>query len=282
MTNDAHPVTTHKYCAPEVFHKWPRGRRSDVYSLGCVFLEILTVLAGKSIDDLDEFLGGDYVFHESQTEMQTWIQCLSKDANGVVAFLAQSCADMIQRKVSDRPYIEKIIERVSLATNKPDDLRSILFCDACSKEVFATNTNSPTDQGSTEEDDGEDWSVPEEFPYQAQAASHDIYKSRIICRPDLPNQTTNSSAKSAGSTASVRFPSRSTSHQALQEEKKEKHITYVEDMHDDSTQDETIYEQYTDPSEVTDPTLLKQGAKSFRRLRGLQSFDSTFNAGRYA
>ena len=58
---------TRKYCAPEVARDAPRGRKSDVYSLGCIYLEILTVLTGNCVDDLEEHLGGVKVvlFHDS-------------------------------------------------------------------------------------------------------------------------------------------------------------------------------------------------------------------------
>jgi serine/threonine protein kinase len=36
---------TKRYCAPEVANSEPRNRKSDVFSLGCVFLEILALLA---------------------------------------------------------------------------------------------------------------------------------------------------------------------------------------------------------------------------------------------
>jgi serine/threonine protein kinase len=34
---------TYKYCAPEVARWEPRGRAADIYSLGCVFLEIYSI-----------------------------------------------------------------------------------------------------------------------------------------------------------------------------------------------------------------------------------------------
>jgi serine/threonine protein kinase len=37
---------TRKYCSPEVYDGEPRGRAADVFSLGCVFLEIATVIQG--------------------------------------------------------------------------------------------------------------------------------------------------------------------------------------------------------------------------------------------
>jgi serine/threonine protein kinase len=41
---------TRRYCAPEVARNEPRNRKSDVFSLGCVFIEILAVL----YSDVDE------------------------------------------------------------------------------------------------------------------------------------------------------------------------------------------------------------------------------------
>jgi GTPase KRas protein len=44
---------TYMYCAPEVAAEKPRGRSSDVFSLGCVFLEMTTVLLQSSILTLE-------------------------------------------------------------------------------------------------------------------------------------------------------------------------------------------------------------------------------------
>jgi serine/threonine protein kinase len=46
---------TYKYCAPEVARWEPRGRAADIYSLGCVFLEMCTVYRGLSLVDFDNF-----------------------------------------------------------------------------------------------------------------------------------------------------------------------------------------------------------------------------------
>jgi hypothetical protein len=49
--------------------------------------------------------------------------------------------------------------------------------------------------------------------------------------------------------------------------------------YEESVPEDAVYEQYPDPTDNTDPTLLRQGAKSYRRLRGLQSSESTLNVG---
>ena len=46
---------TPRYCAPEVASIKPRNTSSDVWVLGVVFLEMITVLKGKSSKYIDEF-----------------------------------------------------------------------------------------------------------------------------------------------------------------------------------------------------------------------------------
>lgn len=58
---------TRKYCAPEVAREEPRSSSSDVWSLGCVFLEMLTVLKGVTVDSMDTFLST----HGSESK-QVW------------------------------------------------------------------------------------------------------------------------------------------------------------------------------------------------------------------
>ncbi|KAK5062563.1 hypothetical protein LTR84_004636 [Exophiala bonariae] len=51
-------VRTPRYCAPEVAQYMPRNSSSDLWSLGCVFLEIWTVLKEETIDALYKYLEG--------------------------------------------------------------------------------------------------------------------------------------------------------------------------------------------------------------------------------
>ncbi|KAK4622003.1 hypothetical protein CLAFUW4_07094 [Fulvia fulva] len=51
---------TPRYCAPEVARLGARGRKADIFSLGCVFVELITVDVGLSLSRLSRFLG----FHE--------------------------------------------------------------------------------------------------------------------------------------------------------------------------------------------------------------------------
>jgi serine/threonine protein kinase len=47
---------TQRYCAPEVAMQGARNTKSDIWSLGVVFLEMLVVLKGKTLEDMKDFL----------------------------------------------------------------------------------------------------------------------------------------------------------------------------------------------------------------------------------
>jgi tRNA A-37 threonylcarbamoyl transferase component Bud32 len=47
---------TRRYCAPEVFGRDPRNTKSDIYSLGCVYLEMISVIKGYPLEEMNEFL----------------------------------------------------------------------------------------------------------------------------------------------------------------------------------------------------------------------------------
>ncbi|KAF2801441.1 kinase-like protein [Mytilinidion resinicola] len=47
---------TSRYCAPEVALQESRNTMSDIWSLGVVFMEMIVILKGKTIQDMDEFL----------------------------------------------------------------------------------------------------------------------------------------------------------------------------------------------------------------------------------
>jgi len=66
---------TYKYCAPEVAEGENRGRAADVFSLGCVFLEMVTVIAGKSLDELQRSFGhpSDCAYHNNLAAIRSWL-----------------------------------------------------------------------------------------------------------------------------------------------------------------------------------------------------------------
>ena len=65
-----------RYCSPEVYDEAPRGRPSDIFSLGCVFLEMLCVMGCLDLQGLaDARRGGEHdeSFHANLESVTEWI-----------------------------------------------------------------------------------------------------------------------------------------------------------------------------------------------------------------
>jgi serine/threonine protein kinase len=71
---------TPKYAAPEVVNYAPRSYSSDIWSLGCVYLEMLTVLGRVSLDQLSLFMSengtGNTHYHDNKSAIDLWIEKL--------------------------------------------------------------------------------------------------------------------------------------------------------------------------------------------------------------
>jgi serine/threonine protein kinase len=87
---------TAMYAAPEVAAKYledgtlqKHGRGSDIFALGCVFCEMLTVLAGSSVSSLHNYLvrdgaenraeNGSLLYSRKVTSINQWFQKLDQD-----------------------------------------------------------------------------------------------------------------------------------------------------------------------------------------------------------
>lgn len=71
---------TPKYAAPEVVEYGPRSFSSDIWSLGCVYLEMLTVIGGLSLAQLSTFMLENGTrnthYHDNKSAVEVWISQL--------------------------------------------------------------------------------------------------------------------------------------------------------------------------------------------------------------
>jgi serine/threonine protein kinase len=68
---------TPRYCAPEMAADLTIGPYSDLWSFGCVFLEILTTLCNKTVFDMKAFLLTEHhtpvsAYHSNQEAISRW------------------------------------------------------------------------------------------------------------------------------------------------------------------------------------------------------------------
>jgi serine/threonine protein kinase len=76
---DGRTALSPKYCAPEVYNQEMRGRSADIFSLGCVFVEMLTVLCRRRLHELTDHLCdeyGEHSFHSNTPKAIEWLDSL--------------------------------------------------------------------------------------------------------------------------------------------------------------------------------------------------------------
>ncbi|KAL8666613.1 MAG: hypothetical protein Q9168_007453 [Polycauliona sp. 1 TL-2023] len=88
-TTDSDVPTTPAYMAPEVAHRSPRNSAADMWSLGVVFLEMVTVLRGQSLTKMRRFIANHgtrhpHVYSNGSATTQ-WFEELRLNGQGPVS-----------------------------------------------------------------------------------------------------------------------------------------------------------------------------------------------------
>ncbi|KAL0256155.1 hypothetical protein SLS55_008547 [Diplodia seriata] len=106
---------TFKYMAPEVTVYQSRGRAADVFSLGCVLLEIQSVLFGFSVDDTHSFsaLGP---FHQNLSRIWSWIDYTSDLPIPNLTILDSDSKDALRAMLSQNPDDRPTLDFVFVKT----------------------------------------------------------------------------------------------------------------------------------------------------------------------
>ncbi|KAL2063172.1 hypothetical protein VTL71DRAFT_6244 [Oculimacula yallundae] len=104
---------TYKYCAPEVARYEPRGRAADIYSLGCVFLEINTVHRKLSLIEFDTFRtrNDDHSFQNSPEKLKEWMDKL-REVPAILDLGIFDLMDLVEKMVADLPTDRPVISKV--------------------------------------------------------------------------------------------------------------------------------------------------------------------------
>jgi serine/threonine protein kinase len=115
---------TKRYCAPEVANGAPRNSKSDVFSLGCVYLEVADSLYPGYIDE--EIMAGP--FHEKllALESDVWPRAL-KDDKPHIYLLELLMSHNPSRRFSSR----EVLDTWGVVTIQAAPLRDYYFCAEC-------------------------------------------------------------------------------------------------------------------------------------------------------
>lgn len=131
ITNDSMPLMTRKYSAPEMLNDGPRGSPSDIWSLGCVYLEIITILKGRTLEDMEEFFRkyepGSVIFANNINAIKAWIVTLRMteglDADNLPLEWVQG---MLKKASEQRPTGEELAREACDV-----EMFSMKFCGPC-------------------------------------------------------------------------------------------------------------------------------------------------------
>ncbi|KAF2188763.1 kinase-like protein, partial [Zopfia rhizophila CBS 207.26] len=108
------PPRTKEYASPEVarsgFYERTRVKSSsDIWSLGCVFLEIITVLKGRSVKELDDLRGSCYCTNLER--IHQWTEKLREiDTQPSANVALEWIQGMLQDDPEKRPTAHRLVE----------------------------------------------------------------------------------------------------------------------------------------------------------------------------
>ena len=120
------------YCAPEVWNHQRRNASSDIWSLGCVFFEMATILHGSDVDSMRQFFKNSsdgYSFHQNLSSAQEWSQNLRENAPSSDDVSFEWALSMMNVNPEARPAVGDLCEKI-LGTDRerPGTTPFVLEC----------------------------------------------------------------------------------------------------------------------------------------------------------
>lgn len=114
------------YWAPE---SQPRGRSADVFSLGCVFSEMLTVRYKRRLEDFQAFRyvqhrDNAYAFRENLDRVIDWLEEIVPQSDSVGILLKEQTFKMLERSVQRRKEARDIKRGLRIEGE-------VVFCSTC-------------------------------------------------------------------------------------------------------------------------------------------------------
>lgn len=112
---------TMRYRAPETKNNGAGGRQADVFSLGCVYSEMLTVVCGRSFEELCEWRKAQHstdLFRESLPAVRTWLRRLRSespnDKKRKVSDMCKTIHGMIEEELDIRHSTQQALASVKV------------------------------------------------------------------------------------------------------------------------------------------------------------------------
>jgi serine/threonine protein kinase len=144
-----------RYCAPEVFYYEPRNSSSDIWSLGCVFMEMVTVLKGEAIQMMRTYFESHgshgQFFHNNFEATDEWLSLLSVTEPHSDNKPVQWIRKMLEPDRHDRLNVRTLVKTIQRdASIDP----SVKFCGTCCMEDSDISEEDPKDSKHSVKDTG--------------------------------------------------------------------------------------------------------------------------------
>jgi serine/threonine protein kinase len=147
-TTTTDTAKTWLYCAPEVARLEKRNTSSDIWSLGCVFVEMLTLIKGRTIEEQRQFFKqrtGSTRFYENMPGTQEWVtelrQINSSDASDL--FVADCILRLLKENPDERLSTAELYNKISNYQDLEKGKENPLCGECC-----VSDTLSVSDSGS--------------------------------------------------------------------------------------------------------------------------------------
>jgi len=118
---------TEKYCAPEAVMDKERHSSSDIWSLGCVFLEMVTVLRGESLNTMQTFLSTNGSkqsnYRHNLDGISQWIRRLKDNSRSELESRPLDwIMEMLKHDHEQRPNARQLMESIWKSKSQNDFL----------------------------------------------------------------------------------------------------------------------------------------------------------------
>src|SRR5256885_9031992 len=133
---------TLKYSAPEVIGWESRNASSDIFSLGCIYIEILAILTPALIPpDVFEGCSSDNIEILQDLLREAF---LCADLSSEIKPILDPCARMLQRKREDRITAKELRARY-YESDMPPERKMKVVCDACRLALIPSGSKRLSD-----------------------------------------------------------------------------------------------------------------------------------------
>ncbi|KAI4642766.1 uncharacterized protein J4E79_011382 [Alternaria viburni] len=117
--------TTPRYCAPEVMAYTERNSSSDIWSFGCVFLEMWTVLRSRTLEELKTYMTAHgscaNSYHSNLEAITGWIEVLRSSAGPSSDLIPSTWIEkMLREKPTERWNVHVLEDHIEEACMDPN------------------------------------------------------------------------------------------------------------------------------------------------------------------